>query len=173
MHVRIGLPRFANGTIAHATVRNAVTTRGAVALLLAAAVTPGQERSIAGCVRDRAGNPIAAATVLLRWRVHPELPGLVGHSLGRQPRNLAESSATGLDELEVPVDAKGRFQLQPPHRGPFELTALASGRRHDSGRDHWLCAAFQHRDRQLRRRGAPRADRPTLLVVAPRLLACC
>ncbi|HEX5054147.1 MAG TPA: carboxypeptidase-like regulatory domain-containing protein [Planctomycetota bacterium] len=86
------------------------------ACLAAGTIAPAQQHAIAGIVRTRAGDPTAAAVVVLRSRLHPELPGLVGHTLGD----------AGLDETTVPVGADGRFRVQPPHPGPFELAARST-----------------------------------------------
>lgn len=88
----------------------------AVFCCLATGALPGQQRAIAGMVHGADGIEAASAVVLLRWRVHPELPGLVGHSLGD----------AGIESLRTVADAKGRLQLRPPHPGPFELTACAA-----------------------------------------------
>src|SRR5262245_9261919 len=92
---------------------------GTVLLLLPvlAAVAPAQDAApaavLAGRVRDRSGQAAAGAELLVRWRMAPELPGLCGISLGDD----------GLGELRARCDDRGRFQVEVPHRGPFELTA--------------------------------------------------
>ena len=72
-------------------------------------------RAISGKVQGLTdGKPVANAKVILRWRVHPELPGLVGHTLGNH----------GLAEVETTTDDRGRFRFKPPHLGPFMLIAM-------------------------------------------------
>jgi len=74
-------------------------------------------RPILGKVVDADNEPVSDATVYVRWRVHPELPGLTGVSLGDH----------GLDERTLAVDKRGRFRFQPPHGGPFLVVARADG----------------------------------------------
>lgn len=80
---------------------------------------PPQPAAIAGRVLDAAGEPAPGAEVLLRWRVHPELPGLVGISLGDDGLSMSRHLA---DDL-------GRFEIRPPHPGPFLAVAAIEGQR--------------------------------------------
>ena len=98
-----------------------LTTLGYGDVVPASAVAQGvtTPRPIAGQVSGVDGAPAAGAAVHLRWRAHPELPGVLGYSLlpkvgGGEP---------GMGELTVKTDAKGRFRVKPPHRGPFVLVA--------------------------------------------------
>lgn len=52
-------------------------------------------------------------TVTVRWRLHPELPGLCGHTLGND--GVAVQTATTSD--------RGRFRISLPVAGPFEVLA--------------------------------------------------
>jgi len=71
------------------------------------------QKAIAGQVRGADNKPVAGAEVILRWRLHPELPGLLGRALGRR----------GLGERRHRTDDKGRFKVAPPFRGPFQVIA--------------------------------------------------
>jgi uncharacterized GH25 family protein len=72
-------------------------------------------RAIGGRVSGVDGKPVVGAEVILRWRVHPELPSLMGYTLGRG----------GLAEKVVKSGEKGRFRIQPPNVGPFLLVTKA------------------------------------------------
>ena len=88
-------------------------------LALAAALDASAQEApaaVAGRVKTRTGDPAAHALLLLRWRAHPELPGLTGFALADQ----------GLAEQRASAGADGRFKIALPHRGPFELTARAA-----------------------------------------------
>jgi hypothetical protein len=78
------------------------------------AILPAQDppRAIAGKVLRADGAP-SAARLLVRWRVHTQLPGLVGYTLGDR----------GIRERALDCDERGRFRVVPPHRGPFLLVA--------------------------------------------------
>lgn len=69
-------------------------------------------------VVDTAGKPAPGVEVIVRWRVHPELPGLAGHTLGNR----------GLAELRSKTDGKGRCRIDLPHRGPFLVLAAHGGK---------------------------------------------
>lgn len=87
-----------------------------LACLLLATAAAAQAPVLAGRVLTDDGAPAAHATLQLRWRMAPELPGLCGISLGDR----------GLGELAGSADADGRFKLELPHRGPFELCATTA-----------------------------------------------
>ncbi len=82
--------------------------------VLAQAPTP---RVIAGQVRGADNKSAAGAEVILRWRLHPELPGLLGRSLGKR----------GLGEQHHRADDKGRFKIRLPNSVPFKLLDLKNG----------------------------------------------
>lgn len=86
-----------------------------LAWVVLAVAAPAQHK-IAGSVRwpDRRGAEGAVVTV--RWRCHPELPGLVGLSLGDG----------GVAAARAVADDAGRWQLALPVRGPFEVTARSA-----------------------------------------------
>jgi hypothetical protein len=92
-----------------------------VCLSLVLTVALHAQQAIAGRVFDRAGQGTAAALVL-RWRVHPELPGLCGCSLGDG----------GLEQSRHSSGADGRFRIDVPHRGPFQLVAEAGSERSEA-----------------------------------------
>lgn len=71
-------------------------------------------RVIAGRVLDGEGSGAGGAEVILRWRVHPELPGLMGYSLGGR----------GVGESRHRADKEGRYRLEPYHPGPFLVVAI-------------------------------------------------
>ncbi|MFO1077590.1 MAG: carboxypeptidase-like regulatory domain-containing protein [Planctomycetota bacterium] len=93
--------------------------RLAVTALALATAAPAQDPVLAGRVRTAAGEAAAAATLQLRWRAGPELPGLCGMALGDR----------GVEQLTATADAHGAFRLALPHRGPFEVTAIAGDTR--------------------------------------------
>lgn len=87
--------------------------------LLVLATATAQGPTLAGRVLAADGSRAANATLRLRWRVAPELPGLCGITLG--DRGLVEQTFT--------ADERGGFRLALPHRGPFELVAERAGER--------------------------------------------
>lgn len=86
------------------------------ALVLSLAGVASAQHRVAGAVRwpDRRG--AAGAEVLVRWRMHPELPGLVGFSLGEE----------GVATARAVVGEDGRWQFDAPVRGPFEVAARSA-----------------------------------------------
>lgn len=90
-----------------------------VPCLLPIAAALAQEAVLAGRVLTRTGERAGGATLRLRWRVGPELPGLCGRVLGD----------AGLAELAAHADERGAFAVPLPHRGPFEVTAERAGDR--------------------------------------------
>ncbi len=89
----------------------------AVLCSAAAFAQPSGAPAIAGQVRGADNKPVAGADVILRWRLHPELPGLLGRALGNR----------GLGERRHRADGEGRFKLEPPLRGPFVVVARKDG----------------------------------------------
>ncbi|MHC4079440.1 MAG: MSCRAMM family protein [Planctomycetota bacterium] len=82
-----------------------------------AQTTQPRRPTIAGQVRGADSKAAAGAEVIVRWRLHPELPGLLGRSLGKR----------GLGEQRHRADDKGRFKIRLPHRGPFQVLARKDG----------------------------------------------
>ena len=91
----------------------------AAAVAMAMTVAAPCQPAIAGRVLDVAGRPAPGAAVTLRWRVHPELPGAVGISLGDH----------GIAMSRHVADRGGRFVIRPPHPGPFLALAEIEGQR--------------------------------------------
>lgn len=69
-----------------------------------------------GTVRGPGRTPTANAAVTVRWRSHPELPGLCGYTL----------DIDGVSTRTVATDARGRFRVALPVAGPFELLASSA-----------------------------------------------
>jgi Carboxypeptidase regulatory-like domain len=90
-----------------------------IGLSTAAEVLPSQKkpRAIGGRVLSVDGKPAVGARIILRWRAHPELPSLVGYTLG----------GGGVVEREFTSGEKGRFRIVPPNIGPFLLVGKAGG----------------------------------------------
>lgn len=89
-------------------------------LVLALAV-PGQESAVkknvlAGRVRTPDRQGVTNASIVVRWRVAPELPGLVGWTLGG-------SQVDGVLRKTTQTDARGSWRLELPVAGPFEVVA--------------------------------------------------
>lgn len=91
------------------------------AVLLTSLVTAAvaQQPVVAGRVTASDGRPAANASLLVRWRAAPELPGLCGCSLGDE----------GLEERTARTDERGGFRIEVPHRGPFEVMAEGGAER--------------------------------------------
>lgn len=104
-------------------IRSACAARAALASLLIAGVArecPGQEHAFIGRVVGDDGEAVAGASVTARWRRAPELPGLVGWTLG-------PADEVGSDSAVVTSDDSGRFRLDLPERGPVALVARDAG----------------------------------------------
>lgn len=91
--------------------------RSVVMLLMTAAVA--QQPTVGVRVLGPDGAPAPAAAIELRWRAFPELPGLLGRSLG----------GDGVATLAATADERGRASIVVPVHGPFEITARAPGSR--------------------------------------------
>lgn len=126
----------------------------------------GQRHVYPGRVLDEAGKPVAGATVTARWCGHPELPDLVGWTLG-EPDDL------GCPGADLQTDAAGRFRFELPVRGPVALVARDAKGDRQSLRCFPLMAG-DFRDLQLRPAavvagrvvaadGAPLAERELVL----------
>ncbi|MFK7743210.1 MAG: hypothetical protein AB8H80_23040 [Planctomycetota bacterium] len=77
--------------------------------------TVATARQVAGVARMANRAPLANATITLRWRAHPELPGLGGHTL----------PGHGVRAKTATADSQGRFRIDVPVAGPFELFAAS------------------------------------------------
>lgn len=91
--------------------------RSVVMFLMTAIVA--QQPSVGVRVLDAEGAAAPAAAIEVRWRAFPELPGLVGRSLGGE----------GLLTLAATADGRGRASIVVPVHGPFEITARGPGLR--------------------------------------------
>ncbi|MBK8100595.1 MAG: carboxypeptidase regulatory-like domain-containing protein [Planctomycetes bacterium] len=91
--------------------------RSVVMFLMTAIVA--QQPSVGVRVLDAEGAAAPAAAIEVRWRAFPELPGLVGRSLG----------GDGVATLAATADERGRASIVVPVHGPFEITARAPGSR--------------------------------------------
>lgn len=88
----------------------------ALAFVLISAVSlpaQGPVPSIGGVVLDAAGAPVAGAEVVVRWRAHPELPGVQGWSL----------DGGGGEEALLRSDARGRFRFEARSSAPCAVFA--------------------------------------------------
>ena len=81
--------------------------------------TPPKKHVLVGRVRTPDRQGVANAEVVVRWRVAPELPGLVGWSLGGEKGN-------GTARVSTRTDARGAWRLQLPVAGPFEVVATSA-----------------------------------------------
>jgi len=88
-----------------------------VAVVVAQA--PKRKNTLLGRVVTAEREAVANAKVTVRWRLHPELPGLVGWS-------LPGDELQGVREQVVRADASGRWRVQMPVKGPFELLASSA-----------------------------------------------
>ncbi|MFN3243032.1 MAG: hypothetical protein ACE37K_16150 [Planctomycetota bacterium] len=90
--------------------------RGLIAALLVATAPAAQQFELAGIVRAADRAPRADVAVTVRWRVHPELPGLCGYTL----------ADGGVATEVLTTDRRGRFRGKLPVAGPFELIAATA-----------------------------------------------
>lgn len=74
---------------------------------------------LAGRVRTADRDGVSGAKVVVRWRVAPELPSIVGWS-------LPADEPGGVAHLEVTADARGNWRVELPVKGPVELTAMSA-----------------------------------------------
>jgi len=112
-----------NGLLAdmrRATYLGGMRMRVVVGTLLLTAMVGAQQHEVAGVVRSDDRAPQANVAVTVRWRIHPELPGICGHTLPDD----------GVASRVMKTDERGRFRAQLPVAGPFELIAAsADGKR--------------------------------------------
>lgn len=91
-----------------------------VVVVLGATAAPAQtqkrKNTLLGRVVTTGREAVADAKVVVRWRTAPELPCLAGWS-------LPGTNVSGVTEREVQTDASGRWRMQLPVHGPFEVLA--------------------------------------------------
>lgn len=84
----------------------------------------GQQHVLQGRVRDAERVGVVGARVFVRWRVAPELPGLVGWTLPAEAG--LDAGLTGVARRIAETDETGRWRLEVPVAGPFEVVAATA-----------------------------------------------
>jgi len=94
----------------------AVTTALSSALSAQSTRADVMRPELIGLVRGPDRKPVEDAIITVRWRVHPELPGLSGHTL----------EGDGVHVRTETTDERGRFRMTLPVAGPFEVLAASA-----------------------------------------------